>query len=438
MSDDAPKQLADHSAEVNAKVPQLVAAAKASPGTLNATLESLLALEKKTRLAADIGSSKVVALSILNLLNALQKWAVLNDHIRLLCNRRAQLKPVIQSVIQTGVTFVDGVPNNAIKTELINTLREVSEGKIFVELERARLTRTLAGMLEAEGKISQAADMLQDVQVEIMGSMEKKEKAEFLLEQIRMMLDKGDHVRADIIAKKVNKSVLGDEPEFEELKLKFYQLMVRYHKHANNYLSICQAYKSIYETPSIESSADAWKPVLLSLSVFAVLAPHSPEQVAIVKWLRGLAKLSALPSAHAVIELVSTPELIGRPIPQAKEWEKEFFSGENGKQMKADLDTRIVEHNIRLVARNYLRVTSSRLAALLQLTEEATEKHLSDMVSEKALFAKIDRPAGVVSFRPRRNPDIVLNEWSSDISDLLGLVEKTCHLINKENMMHGL
>lgn len=125
MSDDAPKQLADHSAEVNAKVPQLVAAAKASPGTLNATLESLLALEKKTRLAADIGSSKVVALSILNLLNALQKWAVLNDHIRLLCNRRAQLKPVIQSVIQTGVTFVDGVPNNAIKTELINTLREV-------------------------------------------------------------------------------------------------------------------------------------------------------------------------------------------------------------------------------------------------------------------------------------------------------------------------
>lgn len=277
----------------------------------------------------------------------------------------------------------------------------MSEGKIFVELERARLTRTLAGMLEAEGKISQAADMLQDVQVEIMGSMEKKEKAEFLLEQIRMMLDKGDHVRADIIAKKVNKSVLGDEPEFEELKLKFYQLMVRYHKHANNYLSICQAYKSIYETPSIESSADAWKPVLLSLSVFAVLAPHSPEQVAIVKWLRGLAKLSALPSAHAVIELVSTPELIGRPIPQAKEWEKEFFSGENGKQMKADLDTRIVEHvgsvvpvhvgsgrrrsddllqNIRLVARNYLRVTSSRLAALLQLTEEATEKHLSDMV----------------------------------------------------------
>jgi 26S proteasome regulatory subunit N5 len=29
-----------------------------------------------------------------------------------------------------------------------------------------------------------------------------------------------------------------------------------------------------------------------------------------------------------------------------------------------------------------------------------------------------------------------LSEWSSDLGQLLGLVERTCHLINKENMIH--
>lgn len=58
-------------------------------------------------------------------------------------------------------------------------------------------------MLEADGKISEAADILQDVQVEIVGTMEKLEKADFLLEQIRLTLDKNDFVRAEILCKKV-------------------------------------------------------------------------------------------------------------------------------------------------------------------------------------------------------------------------------------------
>jgi 26S proteasome regulatory subunit N5 len=65
----------------------------------------------------------------------------------------------------------------------------------------------LASIYEAEGKIAEAADILQDVQVEIMGTMEKKEKAEFLLEQIRLTMDKNDFVRAEIICKKVNSNL---------------------------------------------------------------------------------------------------------------------------------------------------------------------------------------------------------------------------------------
>jgi hypothetical protein len=136
-----------------------------------------------------------------------------------------------------------------------------ADGKIFVEAERARLTRQLAKMKEEEGKVrpicrrmrwnevpcvmvvmiimtlsrlrpsfipppeiylpavqpltlycrgsccvpkvGEACDIIQDVHVETYGSLDKKEKADFLLEQIRLTLAKKDFVRTIIISKKV-------------------------------------------------------------------------------------------------------------------------------------------------------------------------------------------------------------------------------------------
>ena len=47
---------------------------------------------------------------------------------------------------------------------------------MFVELERARLTRILAELKEKEGAIGEAADILQEIQVETFGQMEREEK----------------------------------------------------------------------------------------------------------------------------------------------------------------------------------------------------------------------------------------------------------------------
>ena len=42
------------------------------------------------------------------------------------------------------------------------------------------------------------------LQVETFGSMEKREKVEFILEQMRLCLAKKDYVRTQIISKKIN------------------------------------------------------------------------------------------------------------------------------------------------------------------------------------------------------------------------------------------
>ena len=68
---------------------------------------------------------------------------------------------------------------------------------------------------------------------------------------------------------------------------------------------------------------------------------------------------------------------------------------------------------------------------------QTTEEYLSEVVSTKQLFAKIDRPAQVVVFKQPAVTAVVLNDWAADVSKLLGLVDECCHLINKEQMLHG-
>ncbi|CAG8811146.1 15812_t:CDS:2, partial [Racocetra fulgida] len=70
----------------------------------------------------------------------------------------------ITKMVQETMKFLDGTPDQETKLELIDTLRTVTEGKIYVEVERARLTRLLSKIKEDEGKINEAADILQELQ----------------------------------------------------------------------------------------------------------------------------------------------------------------------------------------------------------------------------------------------------------------------------------
>lgn len=67
---------------------------------------------------------------------------------------------------------------------------------------------------------------------------------------------------------------------------------------------------------------------------------------------------------------------------------------------------------------------------------QETEKHLSEMVVAKSLMAKIDRPLGMVSFQIAKDSNDILNSWSTNLEKLLDLVEKSCHQIHKETMVH--
>ena len=90
-------------------------------------------------------------------------------------------------IVQKAMEYLKDTPNEATQEELIVTLRAVSDGKIFVEKERAQLTQQLSQIKEKNGLIAEAADILQEVHVETYGAMTKLEKCEYILEQVYEM-----------------------------------------------------------------------------------------------------------------------------------------------------------------------------------------------------------------------------------------------------------
>jgi hypothetical protein len=72
------------------------------------------------------------------------------------------------------------------------------------------------------------------------------------------------------------------------------------------------------------------------------------------------------------------------------------------------------------------------------LSPDAAERTLCKLVTDKTVKAKIDRPAGIVDFKQKQTADQTLNEWSGDLGKMLGLIEKTSHLINKVSLSGAL
>jgi 26S proteasome regulatory subunit N5 len=73
------------------------------------------------------------------------------------------------------------LPSRDERYRMLETLREASEGKMFLEREYSQVTRWNAEMLEADGKHDEATKLVQEIQIETYGSLQTVEKVDFIL-----------------------------------------------------------------------------------------------------------------------------------------------------------------------------------------------------------------------------------------------------------------
>lgn len=118
---------------------------------------------------------------------------------------------------------------------------------MYLEKEYSEATMTLCHFLEEDGKAEEATDIIQEIQIETYGSLEVKEKLEFILYQMKLVLMRRDFVRCQILSRKISKRHL-NEKGLEKLKIEFYLFMIRYFVHEKMILDACKAYQIIFDT----------------------------------------------------------------------------------------------------------------------------------------------------------------------------------------------
>lgn len=238
-------------------------------------------------------------------------------------------------------------------------------------------------------------------------------------------------------------------PALDALKLKYYDLLVRYWRHKGDALEVTRCLRAAYDTPCVQEDGAAADALLKRACWYAVLAPATSSDAAtLLAATAAEPRLDGLPAYKRLVATFRGGELVawtGFEAEYASELAAlpDVFGGDgdatvvdSGAARRAALQTRVTQHNILAASKFYSRLTMARLAALLAIDPHAAERAVADMVSDGALAAKIDRPAGVIRFGAPRTPDDVLNEWSAGISRLLTTIDRASGAIAKEAAVH--
>lgn len=464
----------DFTQETDKQIPDALELAKSN---VQAAIEKLSILEKSTRQASDLASTSKLLVTIVTICKDSRDWGLLNDQVLLLSKKHGQLKQAITKMVQVVMRFIDAAPNQEKKLSLIETLLTVTEGKIFVEVERARVTRIFSDIKKEQGDLNAAANILCELQVETFGSMERREKTEFILEQVALCIEKGDWMQAGILSRKISTKYFArkpkktpeqiekdkkeredyekkrgaDDPPLEkqddvtDLKLRYYEQQITLAKQEDNYLEVCKHYRHVLDTESVENNPEQLHATLQRVIYYIILSPFDNEQSDLLHRIHADTRNSLVPIEAQLLKIFTIHELMRWPIVSEKFGPHlcttDVFSvSENPANPKAyirwqALRKRVIEHNLRVVAKYYTRIQMARLTTLLDLNEDETESFISQLVTAKTVYAKIDRPARVVSFTKPRDADEVLNEWSGSMKSLLNLLERIDHLITREEMM---
>lgn len=139
-----------------------------------------------------------------------------------------------------------------------------------------------------------------ELQVETFGSMSRREKTSFILDQIQLCIDSDDWTQAGILGRKIGtkyftrkptrtaeeqekhrkdleeaekkRSVDDPVPEPEDdvtdLKLRYYEQHIALAKHDDKYLEVCKHYRQVLDTQLVEDDPHKLQAVCIPALIF--------------------------------------------------------------------------------------------------------------------------------------------------------------------------
>lgn len=448
----------DFSATLNEQIPII----EALPDYKQA-IDKYLVLEKQIRQSSDLALSKRILTKIVDTLVAQNDWDYLDELITVLSKKHGQLKTSIQTMIQNVIDKLAQLDNEKpgeleTKIKIIETIRTVTDKKIFVEVERAQVSKLLADIyLTKKNDLDKATEILCDLQVETYSLMLFDTKIEYILDQIKLTLQKKDYAQAKVLSRKILLKTLKNFDKADEYKATYLGYLLEISKYENDYILIVKNSLLLIEIPLVKESDD-YKTLLVSIVYYIVLSTYDNFQSDLIHKIKANPVFSKNVDAKIfkLLEIFTTNELIQSETIE-KQYRSEYFSKSevfaNNDVNNENLLKRIIEHNLRIVNKYYSFIKLDRLAFLLQLEPLQAETYVSEMVNKGMIGAKINRPQGIIKFEKLQhgtaagsikvssnseNINELLDNWIYDVDKLLEEVDSIGHLINKEKMMYGI
>jgi len=433
-------------------------------------VNELLVVEKKLRLAGKEPEVLKVCRVILDLIAAGKNWTMLSEQVNLLSRRRAQTVKVIKEVVKMGVDMID-LAEEPDRTKLIDSFLEQVAGKIFLEIERVKLTELKTQQLVANGEHKAASKLMQSVQIETYGTIDKEKRLDFMLEQMKLLLKVSDFIRMAVVRNKIKEKLLRAFPD----RCKTYnELSVQLFLNDENFVAISEGYWNIHEllrvveSPEKKMDVDEKEPLKEDKEakkvdevkgeeyfdsdhfncavVSCILAEYSEEQATLLK---KYLKIMEDRKQEGISELISfLLKVFNRAEPmtpimetlQKRGLDQEMLGFELlyiGKKIQDPkllqlLKTRSLQHNIRIYSLYYTQMTLDRVSEFLGVSKEEAEDVVCKMVGKDKLWARIDQLTGIIKFRKPVDNTEVLSGWTKNVDSMLDLVAKTSEMINKE------
>jgi len=426
-------------------------------------LKKLLDEEKKTRLDNEYEQNRKISINILTTIYERNDFENFLKLIEYLTQRRNQSRESISAMIKyCNSDIIPNLKDEEKLKKLLDVIIKVTEGKIFVELEYSIAIRKMAEIHIKNNNLEEAAKLIQDVQIEAFGSLERDYKVDYILFQMETLMLKGDYIRTLIVSNKIHKNHLNDET-FELLKIRFYKLMIKYYIHEKKYLDVSKSYKILYDfiheindkldkmqknkieikPKVIENYINAkkendLKELFQNYVLYLSICPPELETINMYNELK-LNYKKELDENKIILYIVKThlsddiviinDNLFGNYI-KCKVFEED-------KELLNLFRKYWIQHNLLIFSKFFSKVYLNRISEMTSVSIEEIESELADMVVNNYIYAKINRIENIVNFQKKMEHHDVLDELNYDLRKMLEGLEQTCHLINKEYLKYN-
>ncbi|KAH9412246.1 hypothetical protein HK407_01g01390 [Ordospora pajunii] len=381
-------------------------------------MEALLEDERKCRIANDYDGLQKVFGRMMEMCTTDEELAGV---VRMLSMKRGQNKMAMKWMI--GELFNKKKGEEGFIRFFSLLLKDVIEGKIFMEEERIYITEDLRRRYEASDDTENALGVVINVPVETFTMVNESVVINYQLEQLRLCIQNMDWIRADITMKKIRKKYFDTNAEAIAEKVKFHELSVLLHLGQRKYFDASCIYYALSEL-----GADACRYVVLS-SFFGILTACESELEDVASKKREmLAKLvedkNNSEASRKVVGMFLADMVIDKSA--INEVRDVFCEAVNTSAYLNEIVSSIDEHNFRVVAKFHSSVSIQDMAIIMQTSEDDVIRRISFMVNNRFVNAKIDQKTGMVDFGGRK--------WNNDVGSVLDKLIRCNHLIHKERL----